>query len=74
MWNNFKVLKKFTANSLDTISNIESILEVSSEAYLWTYTMVKNKTKYVISQGLTFYIFVIIICDYLNTQNRYYKG
>ena len=36
MWNNFKVLKKFTAKSLDTISNIESILEVSSEAYLWT--------------------------------------
>ena len=34
MWNNFKVLKKSTAKSLDTISNIENILEVSSEAYL----------------------------------------
>ena len=74
MWNNFKVLKKSTAKSLDTISNIENILEVSSEAYLWTYTMVKNKTKYVVSQGLTFYIFLIIICDYLKTQKQYYIG
>lgn len=56
-WNNFKILKKSTTKRLDTISDIESVLKLNSEAYIWTHTIVKNKTRYVTSQGLNLCLF-----------------